>query len=131
MDHEQIREFLMISLGVAPSETFTPTYARIVLERVWRVLNVHSEFRDLRTRDKRAIFGIVGPLGFALIVAKQENNSCAMKQLKVICSSHFIRSCSNQQIPHSDVLVGEPLMFYIYGFVTLLVFFLMFSFFYV
>jgi hypothetical protein len=96
MDHEQIREFLMISLGVAPSETFTPTYARIVLERVWRVLNVHSEFRDLRTREKRAIFGIVGPLGFALIVAKQENNSCAMKQLKVIGTFHLIGSYSSK-----------------------------------
>jgi len=83
MDHNQIREFLMISLGEKPSESFSPTCARIVLERVWRVLNIHQEFRDLRTRDKRAIFGIVGPLGFALIIAKQENNTCAMKQLKV------------------------------------------------
>ena len=39
-------------------------------------------FRDLRIRDQRAIFGIVGPLGFALIVAKEENNACSMKQLK-------------------------------------------------
>ena len=83
MDHELIREFLTISLGGTPSDTFTPTCARIVLERVWRVLNIHSEFRDLDTQDQRAIFGIVGPLGFSLIIAKQENNTCAMTQLQV------------------------------------------------
>lgn len=82
MDHDQIREFLMISLGDKPSDNFAPTCAKIVLERVWRVLQVHQEFRDLRIRDQRAIFGIVGPLGFALIVAKEENNACSMKQLK-------------------------------------------------
>ena len=83
MDNNQIREFLMISLGEKPSDSFSPTCARIVLERVWRVLNVHEEFRDLRTQDKRQIFEIVWPLGFALVIAKQENNTCAMTQLKV------------------------------------------------
>jgi hypothetical protein len=52
MDHAQIREFLMISLGDKPSKSFTPTCARIVMERVWKVLNVHNDFRELRTRDQ-------------------------------------------------------------------------------
>ena len=84
MDDNLIREFLMISLGVPPTEHFTPTCARIILDKVWRVLSIHTEFQDLRIMDQRAVFGIVGPLGFALIVAKQENNTCAMTQLKVI-----------------------------------------------
>ena len=83
MDDNLIREFLMISLGVPPTENFTPTCARIILDKVWRVLSIHTEFQDLRIMDQRAVFGIVGPLGFALIVAKQENNTCAMTQLKV------------------------------------------------
>ena len=92
MDDNLIREFLMISLGVPPTETFTPTCARIILDKVWRVLSIHTEFQDLRIMDQRAVFGIVGPLGFALIVAKQENNTCAMTQLKVSTLCFHIHS---------------------------------------
>ena len=69
---EFVRQFAMFSLGVFPPRRVLPQLLATFVERVWKVLNIHDEFSDLKVREKNDIFRKNCQAGMALMFVRND-----------------------------------------------------------
>jgi hypothetical protein len=73
ISEEIVRQFAMFSLGVFPQRKVLPRLLGTFFERVWKVLNIHAEFHDLTTSEKREILKRNCQVGIALMFIRNDN----------------------------------------------------------
>lgn len=72
---EMLKEFFMYSLGVPLSRKYMKSVVSITLERIWRVFNIHPEFKELPCQVQRELMAVNGPLGLAVMISRYESIS--------------------------------------------------------
>jgi hypothetical protein len=96
-----LREFLMFFVGVQPTANFFVDSYRVVVARIWRILNLHPEFAALDDRRKRVVWQRAAPMGASLLIVKKESAARGMDQLRV--RKYFSNKCSlNTQNYHQE-----------------------------
>lgn len=76
-----IHEFMMHMLGVPLSRAYFPSVLAVMLERIRKVLNVHSDFEEMPVAAQRNHLRKICGFGLALYVARAETLS-GMQQIK-------------------------------------------------
>ena len=79
---EMINEFFMYSLGVPLSKKYMKNVVSLTLERMWRVYNIHHEFKELPGSTQRELMARNGPSGLAVMICHYENCSQGMQQIR-------------------------------------------------
>ena len=79
---EIMNEFFMYSLGVPLSKKYMKNVVTLTLERMWRVFNIHQEFRELPVSTQRQLMAKNGPYGLAVMICRYENCPQGMQQIK-------------------------------------------------
>ena len=62
----------MYSLGVFPARRVLPQLLGTFFERVWKLLEIHDEFNDLTTAEKRLVLGRNFHAGMGLMFVKND-----------------------------------------------------------
>jgi hypothetical protein len=75
-------EFFMYSLGVPLSKRYMKGVITITLERMWRIFNVHSEFKELPSQTQLDMMSTNGPVGLAIMVSRYESMTTGIQQIQ-------------------------------------------------
>ena len=89
-NEETLKEFLTFFIGVQPTIGFFVDTFRVFQERIWRILNIHSEFSVLTDEVKKSVWIRSASIGVAFMSIKKECAQRGIDQLRVNLTSYFI-----------------------------------------
>jgi hypothetical protein len=79
---EIVNEFFMYSLGVPLSRKYMKGVISVTMERMWRVLNIHPEFKELPLQTQRGLLSANGASGVAVMICRYESCPRGMQQIQ-------------------------------------------------
>ena len=77
-----INEFFMYSLGVPLSRKYMKGVISVTMERMWRVFNIHPEFKELPSQTQLGFLSANGAAGVAVMICRYESFPRGMQQIQ-------------------------------------------------